>query len=432
MHRHHAGHHHRHGWRGFLKSAASSAYGVANAAYKNRHLIHMTYKEAMKLRDKWKRNLSSAVKGGNYKGASHTGGSTRQMAPTSVVTSAQHADMDLEKKKIILGLPKKLFKPLGKWDYRWTVRGSTQGIQIEGYDYAVDMVAFLTVPWSVAAPNNNRSNPYGLQSNVFDLNPYQVNSGGTVIGSLTVPDINSDYVHIHDIESQYMITNFGNVSAEITVKWFLAKHDNQLTPTRQWTDAVQKKKLAQNIEAPAVSTASGVATAGYPYISPLGVYAADGVQVHGGMMPEAEKQFRSNYKCIDKSVFVLNGGDTRRIRMKMEINKTLSKSFAQQQNTIGISYTKGRTIFATIIVRPSIVLVGDTGGNVEPTTGIVPIAWVIQNKVNISSLGASRLEYDRAFGQTVAGKTTLVGAHTTVEEVTNDMDAVSTTVAAPF
>lgn len=336
---------------------------------------------------------------------------------TSLQNISQHNDLSGIKKTIVLNPPQKLYKKLGKWDYRWSIRGSTQNVETEGQQYAVDVIAYMTQAWSIGAVNSARSNQYGLQSNIFDLNPYQVNTGGTVIGSILKPT--SDYVHVHDIMSDYLITNFSQVAAWVEVRWFMAKTNVNNSPVEQWYSACSDKQLGQASEAPQASTSGDTATAGAPTVilaSPT--LGGNGIRTHYGMSPTAERQFNMYYKTLQKCSFALQGGDTRKIALKIEVNKTMSKSFALAATQ---KYLKNGTIFCTIIVRPSTALVQDTSGFIEPTTAQVSVAWVVNNKVNLSSLGGQRLEYNRGF---TTNTVTTVPAHTVLNEViVNDADA---------
>ncbi|QDJ95272.1 capsid protein [Capybara virus 33_cap3_6684] len=337
----------------------------------------------------------------------------------AIQSASQHNDLSSERHTIMLGAPKKLYKALGKWDYRWSVRGSTQGVQAEGVQYACDAVAYVTQNYLTAVASTSRSNPYGISDNIYNLNPYQATTGSSVFTAQATPI--SDYVHIHDIESDYLITNFSQVACWMEVIWFTPRTQTNVSPTEAWGQAEANKRLGQTGEGAAASTATATATAGYPTYNGVSLtLGGSAASMHYGMSPFADKQFNYTYKKLCSTKFSLQGGDTRKISVKTMVNKTFSKGFANQQQNF--QYIKGRTVFATIIVRPSIAIIQDAGGAIEPTTANCHIAWVINNKMNLSSLGAQRLEYNRGFTSTiVAGG---APAHATLNEIiVNDVDA---------
>lgn len=338
-------------------------------------------------------------------------------------SSTQHNDMAGDKRVIVLGQPKKLFQPLGKWNYRWGIRGSTAGIESEGLQYSVDMLSYMTYNWFLGATQPaGTHDPYRISNNIFDMNPYQTVTGGAVIGSVTTP--NSDYVHIHDIESDYLITSFAQVACWIEINWYIAKRDSPTNPCAAWNQALTDKHLGQTAEVlDTETTAPFASAAGFPYHALVNTtLGGQGIRTHYGMSPFSEKQFGKLYKKAQSCRFVLNAGDTRKIGLKVMVNKTFSKSYFNIQGS-DVNYA-GRSIFANITVRPSVVLVKDAAGDtVEPTTGVAPVAWVINSKVNMSSLGASRVEYNRALAENVT--TIGIPTHATVnEQIVNDIDAV--------
>lgn len=322
----------------------------------------------------------------------------------TMVTSSQHNDMDAERHTIFLNPPKRLYKSLGKWKYNWTVIGDTSLVAKVGYQYAVDMLAYMPTQWYTGSADVNRYRAYGIEHNIFDLNPYQTNTGGNVVGSIVAPV--PDYVHIHDVESTYVITNFSNMSAWVEVKWYQALTDTTTdhSPTQWWVLCNSSKALGQSAEVPASLTTTTTATAGVLIVATQATSLGNfGCYTHYGMNPSAEKEFRRMYKVVKKTHFVMQGGDTRKISLKVAVNKTVSKAFYkdQQSSQSSLGFNRG-TIFATIIVRPSLVHVTDTSTS-EPTFGNPLIGWVISNKVNLSSLGGSRLEYNRGFMDNVVG-----------------------------
>lgn len=321
---------------------------------------------------------------------------------------AQHNSFSGEYHTITLAPQKKLYKPLGKWQYRWSFPGDNASSQIEGQETVVDINSFMSRNFFIAASSNSRYQPYQLPENIFDLNPWQSNTGGSTITANVAPV--SDFVHVHDIEATYVFTNASNVSTQCQLFFFQAKRDMPIynvagtnyetTPVVAWWAAVNSKTLQQTQQTLQASTATATATAGYEKITVVqNQFNAMQANFQYGESPLSERQFRAMYGKLACYNFVLDGGDNHRITIKFKINKTVSKAQAIQ---ISAGNLKG-TIFATLISRPSLVYVSNDGGKDEPTVGTPKIGWNVFCKMNLSSLGASRLDYDRVFTGNIAG-----------------------------
>jgi len=353
---------------------------------------------------------------------------TDQMAEYS-----QHNDLSHAKLRISMGAPKKLYKKLGKWTIRWDNIGTTNQWDITGMQTAVDVNAFFTRDYSVVSSSTNRFVPYSLNANIFDLNPYQKNTGGAIIAQQTNPV--PDYVHIHDLSSTYIFTNFSSVPAYCEVIWYCPSHDISLSPSNIWTNAIANKALGQGASAlvnfQTVSAGGGYPRTGYSTDS---YYQTTGAWLPYGMSPEAEKEFRSFYTRLKTHKFTLQGGDTHKVSLLIEFNKTMSKAFANDNDRL---YYKGRTVFCMMIVRPGLVWAeGHRDQEVppllltpvsEPIIGNATIGWNVFNKMNVSSLGGQRLEYDRLYNNALEAVAennggTATAPYYTLKQV-NDVDA---------
>lgn len=324
---------------------------------------------------------------------------------------AQHNSFSGEFHTITLAPEKKLYKSLGKWQYRWSFPGDNSSSQVEGQETVVDINSFMSRNFFIAATSTSRYQPYQLPENIFDLNPYQTNTGGTVLASQVAPA--SDFVHVHDIEATYVFTNASNLSTQCQLYFFQAKRDMpqynisgtqyETTPVVAWWAAVNSKTLNQTVQTLQSDTRVSTATAGYENITILkNNFNAMQANFQYGESPLSERQFRAMYAKLACYNFVLDGGDNHRITMRFKINKTVSKAQAAQ---IAAGNLKG-TIFATLISRPSLVYVQTTtpsNGVDEPTVGVTKVGWNVFCKMNLSSLGGSRLEYDRVFTGNIAG-----------------------------
>ena len=325
---------------------------------------------------------------------------------------SQHNDLSTDRLSIALRPPQKLFKKLGKWTYRWTGTGSSTFIDLIGMQSNILINCFLPLSWSHDDAVTGLQ-PYSLNQNLFSLNPYQQVPTNTILypnPDPNQPSINqapvNDYVHVHDIDCTYLIQNMSSVATYCELVFYTPK--TNLGPLQHplavWKDTLDLKGLGQNNEtlAPSLAGLTNVFP-GNPYdngVSQDANFKTYGLSTFYPSYPESEKQFKQSYRTLRKKRFILQGGDTRKISLKIMVNTTLGRNYATQMVDNGQQFTAGKSIFAMLISRPTLVDLQNEAGFV-PATGKAKLGWNYMCKMNLSSLGSSRLEYNRTVHGTI-------------------------------
>lgn len=307
-----------------------------------------------------------------------------------------HLDFRKSHVNIWLSKRKKLYKPLGRWTYtQQNTKICTSG---RGQQGVATVVGHLTIPQflsNVARPTL----PTGVQftTNIFSLNPFQTNTGSSVLSSVAQPT--EDKVHCHKVYTDFQMANGSSEPAQVVLYWLLALKDAASDPDTEWNNTLTDYALGQSASTQAAydggTRVTTGGTTGYP------TYATY------GETPTMCPSFRKQYKILKVKNYLLSSGSVEKVTYCVNVNRTFDKAALRRQNNLSSVAFPGATVYLMMIVRGSPVAVQSSGGTTDTvTTGSCEILTTINHTYTFSSLGGSRLAYNRAdadFVGSVAG-----------------------------
>lgn len=321
-----------------------------------------------------------------------------------------HNSLRIRHKQLYIAPPKRLYKPLGDWQYTNQCSGylnAGPGKQLYSglFSVATNLHMVSTLD---GGPAPNHQSLWAVPDQMFDLNPFQKTTGSGVISAGLVPQ--SDKLHVKTVDLDIQILNEDKVATHVELICFKMKQDFTASgdPFKNiWEAAMLKKSLGQSLEVQPTKT-SGSTTVGYPKPE---VY---------GSSPFAEKMFNKYAKAIWRKSLVLDAGHNEKMLIRLHINRTFRHDFCSQKANQGIYWVKGDIFFA-LIGRPSplAIVTGASGTLSTVTTAPSNIAWTSTQHYNITSLGPTSVEYDRAYANFVTGYDT-----GQVSAIINDIDAI--------
>lgn len=277
----------------------------------------------------------------------------------------------------------KLYKPLGRWRFIRQAEGTlVSGHGSQGVITAYSM--FDVAQCLTSSTENDDGNLWA--TNLFALNPYQTATSAT-FGAVTAPQ--QDMVHCHGVFEELMMTNFESCPCQISLYWVLNKGTTLHDASDAWTDACTQEALGQSSSTQA--TFNGTTTVrtqgvlGYPQPTTY------------GESPTFNSSFTKNYKILKHKTYDLAANATERIKIYTALNQTINRAVVQRAADTGSFGVAGLTIQMMAIVRGTPVLVTDSvGGHVRTTTSVCKVGWTLMSRYSLSSLGASRINYNRA------------------------------------
>lgn len=320
-----------------------------------------------------------------------------------LLDTTQHNDLSHKSFAVTLRKKARLYKPLG--DFQFVDSHQKLLTNPEGFQGITTYKALFTSSSFISASNLRNEDVLNPQT-PFDLNPYQTNTGGGVLGSIVKPL--PDFVHCKCVDGMMMIQNQGNVAMSVNLVWWICKKSTNLNPSDMWLYATQQKQLGQSAAGAVTQTTGATNSAGYT------------IPTQYGQSPTYEKIFNWYYRKLKGFNFDLQAGGTRKFNYRLNVNKTFSKSVQQQNVTAGNIYVAGQTIVPMIIMRPVMVNITDTLTK-EATIAATELGMVETHHYRWTALAGGRLEYDRVFPGIIQGT-----VHTVGETMIDDIDTMTT------
>lgn len=300
-----------------------------------------------------------------------------------------HLDIRKSHVNIWLSRPKKLYKPLGRWNY--TQQNYNICISGRGQQGVSTLVGHLTMSQFLTSTGTQPSSTQ-FYTNIFALNPYQATTGG-VLGAVAAPT--EDKVHVHKVFTEMQMANASSEPAQVVLYFMIATKDTAQAPDAEWNTCLTQYALGQ---ASASNTAFGGTlpvtpeTVGYP------TYATY------GQTPMNNPSFRKQFKILRVKNYMMASGSVEKLTYCVNVNRTYDRVALARQNALGSLSMPGATVYVMIVVRGTPVAVQTAGGTtVAVTPGSAEIMTTISHTYTFSSLGGSRLPYNRVDPEFVSG-----------------------------
>nr|WAE43035.1 MAG: capsid protein [Cressdnaviricota sp.] len=349
----------------------------------------------------------SPARSTKYKSRSRTGTRTKYRSRGSR-GPGEHLELSQSACTIWLRRPQQLYKPLGRFRYIQQNYGNVQaGFGQQGVKTIAGHMTISQLITSSSAPVGYNQ----FNTAAFALNPYQTNTGSSVLSSVVAPP--EDRIHIHSTFVDLQLSNMSASAAHVELYWVTPKKGLGAEPDVEWNRVCSTYETLGQSAAGQASDASGVqtqATVGYPT---YGLY---------GETPTAHKGWNQMYKVLRKMSIPLSSGATKKIIYKINHNKTFVKSVVTEQNVVSVIAQPFSTVYCMMIVRGVPVLDDNGGTQGNPTTSNAAIAWTTVSRYTFSTLGAARLDYNRAMPQFYA----LTGSSATGAKLMGELNAAVT------
>lgn len=257
---------------------------------------------------------------------------------------SQHNDLS-EKKlhDVVVGTRKKLSKTVGYFTYR----DVTQQIadQVQGYQSVEFLENVLTRNMLIGTTNANTNDRYALPDDLFLLNPSQSVTVNAIHNNTPFPQVfREDCIGLKTVVMKTKCLSLCTAPQKVTIYWLTPKYDTGISPNAQWSSILASKGSTQ------ANTATPKAT--------VGVAAVPGGQVPDvgfpGENPFQHKEFRKNWKCLQKTKFILQPGDQRHLSFVAHYNKVFVRNTFVNLRTAG-EFLKNITIYPMVIVEGGLV-----------------------------------------------------------------------------
>jgi len=318
--------------------------------------------------------------------------------------AGMHSSITAEHHKFGNSKKKKLYKSLGTWTY--LQQNSGQVAQSAGFQAHADVIQVLDsqafLGTIAAASDVTNSN---IRNNLFDLNPYQNTTGGTVIGVVTPVQ---DRVHVKTITFEIQLYNA--TTEELSVFLYFVRNKKVMgintggagampTPDNSWADLLLKRNLGQPAAVQATEAGVVYTPGSAGSLSP----------VHYGTSPAAIAEWRSIWKLLRVRRIEMAAGAGHRLQVTLSVNKTFDRATLSEQygNAIPTNnyFTIPGTTFSIMMIARGAPAKVETSGAASGindaivTPAATEVLYTVTAKYHMTSLGAQRLSYDRIMPQ---------------------------------
>lgn len=300
---------------------------------------------------KRKPRAKSKAKGKSKKlGKSKSHAKTRTSDENALEIS-QHNDLS-EKKlhDVVIGTRKKLTKTVGYFTYRDVTQQMAD--QVQGYQSVEFLECVMTRNMLVGTLNANTNDRYALPDDLFLLNPSLSVSVNAIHNNTPFPAVfREDCIGLKSVIMKTKCLSLCTAPQKVSIYWLTPKYDTGINPNAQWSSILASKGSTQGTTATPKTT--------------VGVTAVAGGQVPDvgfpGENPFQHKEFRKNWRCLQKSKFILQPGDQRHLSFAVHYNKVFVRNTFLNLRTAG-EFLKNITIFPMVIVEGGLVgITPDTG-----------------------------------------------------------------------
>lgn len=234
------------------------------------------------------------------------------------------------------------FKSVATYKFRninqWVIE-SDQGRQKSDWPETImhrDMI--------VGTTSSSRTERVKLPDELFKLNPFwaQQNTASTVYPNLVNTDVSrTDVLYIKNVVSEIALLNMTTTATLVDVYWMTPVNDTERDPSEAWTDCMTTLTEGQASSTNASDIATGTATAGGGNVD------------NWGENPFSNRYFRRAWKAIKVSKMILQPGDQRVIKTKINYEKVIAKHTFAENRLLG--FLKGLTVVPFIIARAGLV-----------------------------------------------------------------------------
>lgn len=234
--------------------------------------------------------------------------------------------------------PGKLKDTEGYYTYKVTkqkIVSKPAGIQLVDNGYAI---AIKTQFNGTTTTSPSLSN---FPDDVFLLNPYQTPELNAIYTGVTPATSFTGVIGLDSVAHEITIVNMESSGMEVTVMWMLCTNDTVQSPTTLWNESVLAAN--QNQGGAAIRSTFAASSVGF---------GAESFESYGAL-PSHAKLLNKYFKTIAKSNFTLQGGDQKRMCLKFNHKKFISRQVVLNEPTK--IWMAGYSIHPVIICKGAVV-----------------------------------------------------------------------------
>jgi len=264
-------------------------------------------------------------------------------------------------------------KSLGFWRLKDQTGGlinSGEGVQ------GVNVINFMGTPNQMVTSSGTGYNPqFQAVNSLFDANPFQTNTGGTMYGSVVAPlddRITLDYYKLH-----LRIANL-TTGSSVVAKVYLLKYkvNSSLSPDTIWYHCDQNMALGKAAATlPVIATPQP--TGGWPNISYI------------DEVPESNKEFLKQVKILRKDTYELAPGANVENSYTLHYNKMIDKGTIVDAPS---TYLGGWTT-CIMILQYGVVGKTSTGPSVSLCPTELGVLWTRSTQCHVTEANRLKTEF---------------------------------------
>lgn len=317
---------------------------------------------------------------------------------------SQHNDLsekDLGMYTFPHGKPAKL---LGRYYYRNIVQRVSGNYA--GRQDVTNFEAICTRSQLIGDTSTNANDYERWPDDPFKLNPFITSMAPSTIYPGPIPETKpNDYLYLKSVNVVTKFLSMVTVPQKVRVYWVTPTFDTNITPSIQWFRILNAKNQTQSLNPTRPTVATAGAAGGGEEISSVGSH------------PWEHIEFRKAWKCIKKQSFVLQPGDQRNLKFKINYEKALSRVTLVEQRTQ--MYLAGLTVVPMAIVEGGLVGIADPGGetSLEVSYSNTKVGYLSEHFITFGALAANRISTVRRVEHQVVDV-----AGTEVKRMIDDVD----------